>query len=100
MSELISELEFDEVWCPVLRPSGDLLQFADVRDEPVQHVWTIVESGDDADGSWYAAPGFHIVNNIGYVMTKSHGLTSREMRSIFSMTSMTMTMTNAESGRR
>lgn len=70
MSKLISEQEFTDVWCPILKPSGDLLWFEDVRDKPVQHVWTIVEGGDDADGSWYASPGFHIVNNIGYVMTK------------------------------
>jgi len=26
-------------------------------------------SGDGSDGSWYAQPGFHIVNKLGYVMT-------------------------------
>ncbi len=50
-------------------PSGDLFQFAEVRDKPVRHVWTIVDSGDDADGNWYVRPSFHIVNELGYVVT-------------------------------
>lgn len=52
-----------------LKPSGDLFQFDDVHNQPLEQVWTIVESGDDVDGNWYAEPGFHIVNKVGYVMT-------------------------------
>lgn len=70
MDNLISEQEFDNDWQPLLKPSGDLFQFTDVCHEPAQHVWTIVDGGDDADGNWYACPGFHIVNKLGYVMTK------------------------------
>jgi hypothetical protein len=66
----ISERDFDDVWGAYLKPSGDLFAFADVRDQPPNHVWTIVETGDDGDGNWYAEPGFHIINKIGYVMTK------------------------------
>ena len=33
-------------------------------------MWTVVETGWVGDGNWYACPGFHIVNKIGYVMTK------------------------------
>jgi hypothetical protein len=29
-----------------------------------------VDSGDDSDGNWYALPGFHVVNKLGYVMTR------------------------------
>ena len=68
--ELISEREFEDVWGVYLRPSGDLFQFDDVRDQSPEHVWTIVDSGGDADGNWYAEPGFHIVNKLGYVMTR------------------------------
>jgi hypothetical protein len=32
-----------------------------------RNVWTIIESGDDEDGNWYADPGFHRVNVLGYV---------------------------------
>ena len=66
----ISEREFEDVWGVYLKPSGDLFQFDDVRNQPLEHVWTIVNSGDDSDGNWYAQPGFHVVNRLGYVMTR------------------------------
>ncbi len=47
-----------------------MFEFEDVKDQPVNHVWTILESDDDDDGNWYASPGFHVVNRMGYVMTK------------------------------
>ena len=66
----ISERDFEDVWGVYVKSSGDLFQFDDVRDQPSQHVWTIVDSGDDSDGNWYALPGFHVVNKLGYVMTR------------------------------
>lgn len=66
----ISEREFEDIWGVYLKPSGDLFQFDDVRDQPPKHVWTIVDSGDDSDGNWYALPGCHVVNKLGYVMTR------------------------------
>ena len=69
----ISERDFEDIWGVYLKPSGDLFEFADVRDQPPHYVWTIVDSGDDSDGSWYAQPGFHIVNKLGYVMTRKAG---------------------------
>jgi hypothetical protein len=68
--DLISERDFEAVWGVYLQPSDDLFQFEDVRDHPQQHVWTVVDSGDDGDGNWYALPGFHAVNKLGYVMTR------------------------------
>ncbi len=68
--DLISEREFEDVWGVYVKPSGDLFQFDDVRDQPPEHVWTIVDSGDDTDGNWYAVAGFHVVNKLGYVMTR------------------------------
>ena len=66
----ISEREFENVWGVYLKPSGDLFQFDDIRNQPLEHVWTIVDSGDDSDGNWYAQPGFYVVNKLGYVMTR------------------------------
>lgn len=66
----ISERDFEDVWGVYVKSSGDLFQFDDVRDRPPEHVWTIVDSGDDSDGNWYAEPGFHVVNRLGYVMTR------------------------------
>lgn len=70
MHEIIAEDEFNELWGVYSKPSGDLFWFEEVCDEPLSCVWTVVETGNDADGSWYASPGFHIVNVCGYVMTK------------------------------
>jgi len=66
----ISERDFEDIWGVYLKPSGDLFEFADVQHQPPNHVWTIVDSGDDSDGNWYALPGFHVVNKLGYVMTR------------------------------
>ncbi|MEP6897743.1 MAG: hypothetical protein ABI870_04340, partial [Rhodanobacter sp.] len=57
-------------WEVILKASGDLFEFHDVKDLPLNHVWTILESGDGDDGNWYASPGLHLVNRMGYVMTK------------------------------
>lgn len=65
----ISEQEFHEEWGARVRDDGDLFRFEDVRNKPLEHVWSIVETGDDADTNWYALPGFHVVNMLGYVMT-------------------------------
>ncbi len=54
----------------IQKASGVMFEFEDVKDQPLNHVWTIIESGSDEDGNWYAPPGFHIVNRMGYVMTK------------------------------
>lgn len=67
---LISERDFEDLWGVHLLPSGDLFEFDDVHYQPLRHVWTIVDSGDDNDGNWYALPGFHIVNKLGDVMTR------------------------------
>ena len=45
---------------------GDEWQF--VKSQPVNHVFTITE-GDNGK-NWYAGPGFHIVNRIGYFVTE------------------------------
>ena len=69
-TDFISENEFWDEWEVIQKASGDLFEFEDVKDQPLNHVWTILESGDGDDGNWYASPGLHIVNRMGYVMTK------------------------------
>lgn len=68
--DYISEAEFDNEWGAFMKPSGGLFEFEDVKDQPLEHVWTIVDTGAYEDENWYAMPGFHIVNKLGYVMTR------------------------------
>ncbi len=67
---LITEKEFELEWGVMTREDGNLFQYCDVCDKPLNRVWSIVESGDEEDGNWYALPGFHVVNHLGYVMTR------------------------------
>jgi len=69
-ANMISEDDFHEYWGVELSPSDDLWNYDGIRSCGVRHVWTIVESGSDNDGNWYAVPGFHYVNRLGYVLTK------------------------------
>jgi hypothetical protein len=69
-SNYISENQFWDEWEVVQKSEGVLFEFDDVKDQPLDRVWTIVESGDIDDDSLYASPGFHIVNRIGFVATK------------------------------
>ncbi len=67
--KFISEDDFERIWGVKKHPSGDFFQHKDVIAHPLNCVWTVVESGDDADGNWYASPGYHVVNKLGYVLT-------------------------------
>lgn len=66
---MINEQEFHAHWGVQLSAADDFWKFDEVRDLDPQHVWTIVESGSDDDGNWYAVPGCHFVNRLGYVFT-------------------------------
>ena len=66
----ISEGDFHETWGAYVRTDGNFFDLDEVKHEPLEHVWTIVESGDASDGSWYATPGFHVVNKMGYVLSR------------------------------
>lgn len=70
MGEVISERDFEDIWGVYAKPSGNLFWYEDVRDHPLRHVWSVVEGENPDDNNWYAAPGFHLVNVLGYVMTK------------------------------
>lgn len=65
----ISEDEFFDIYRPLPKDgnSAPLYEFDEVKDQDLHHVWTIVE-GDD--GGWYAQPGFHVVNKVGYTLTE------------------------------
>jgi hypothetical protein len=65
----ITEADFHTYWGARVADSGDLLRFDDVRSCPERQVWTVVESGDDRDGNWYAVPGVRTVDALGYVTT-------------------------------
>jgi len=67
MYNIISEDAFVEEWGAHAAPSGDLFEFDEVKDLPLNTVWTVV---DTDDGHWIAQPGFHVVNKLGYVVTQ------------------------------
>lgn len=67
MYNIISEDAFTEEWGAHAAPSGDLFEFDEVKDLPLNTVWTVV---DTDDGHWIAQPGFHVVNKLGYVVTQ------------------------------
>lgn len=59
---------FVEYFNPYPRPGdGDLLDYTNVANLPVNRVWTIIEG---ESGGWYAAPGFHAVDRLGYATTE------------------------------
>ena len=68
--DLISEDDFFEVWGAKTTETGDLFDFNEVRSHENNFVWTVVEAGDESDRNWYAMPGYHVVNKMGYVVTE------------------------------
>lgn len=75
--DYISEDEFWGEWGVIQKSDGVLFAHDAVRHHPLHHVWTIVESGSNENDNWYALPGFHYVNRMGYVLTQkrwSNGL--------------------------
>ena len=74
--DYISERDFDEVWGAHANLNGDLYFYEEVRSLPIQYVWTVSEgedldeSGFNLDSNWYASPGIHITNALGYLITE------------------------------
>ena len=67
--ETISEDDFEQKYRPLENAHGDnTWTFPEVKGQPVEHVWTIVDGTDDGD--LYALPGFHVVNAVSYVVTE------------------------------
>ena len=69
-SELISEEDFFETWGAHVHRDGNMFTFRDVKEQPLHQVWSITDSGGDKPDHWIASPGFHVVNVLGYVMTR------------------------------
>lgn len=72
----LTQEEFEKEFNPQTKEDGDLFDFKDVANLPTRNVWTIIESGgvdDDGneDGNWYADPGFHRINVLGYVTSET-----------------------------
>lgn len=67
---VLTEDEFQDTYLPRTKESGDLFEYEDVKNEPLNTVWSIVE-GDGPWNHWYAITGFHIVNMLGYVLTET-----------------------------
>lgn len=74
--DYISERAFTEDWMAHAKPSGDLFFFDEISAFPLEHVWTVladegVHEDETEDASnWYASPGVHLVNALGYVVTE------------------------------
>lgn len=71
---IVTEHEFWEHYKPIPAPlgtgdGGNLWNWEQAQHIPLNQVWTVVEGDDDTE-SWYACPGFHIVNKIGYCITQ------------------------------
>lgn len=76
MTIKLTEDEFEEQFHPIQKPDNDgLLEWEDVKDLAPENVWTIVETGDPVNDSWYAIPGFHYVNKIGYLRSETRWVT-------------------------
>ena len=67
---LVSEDDFFKTWGAHVRSDGNMFSFIDVKEQPINQVWSITDSGGDRPDHWIASPGFHVVNVLGYVMTK------------------------------
>ena len=68
--DVIDEDSFFGFWGATISKTGDLFSFEEVKDRPVNFIWTITQSGGEAPDHWIAAPGFHVVNVLGYVLTQ------------------------------
>lgn len=66
---IISEDAFRDEWGASAQESGDLFEFEQVKNLPINTVWTVITGDGDGDDSWFAVPGFRRVNRMGYVVT-------------------------------
>ena len=52
----------------VFLPGGEDLRF--VRSEPQKNVWTFIISDEGRTPAWLICDGFHVVNAMGYLVTR------------------------------
>lgn len=79
-TETMKEAEFWERYIPLETPGQEgngnyLREYDAVKDLDIHYVWTVVE-GDD--GTWVIDSGFHVVNKLGYLVTKNPWVTGLE----------------------
>lgn len=68
LDSAISEDDFEARFCTLEDENGSALrEFDAVKNTDEKHVWTIVTAAND---KLYAEAGFHIVNKIGYIVTR------------------------------
>lgn len=75
--DYISVDEFDDLWGAHAKPDGNLYFRDEVASLPLENVWTVSEGdeeldidGFNLDNNWYASPGIHVVNALGYLVTE------------------------------
>jgi hypothetical protein len=66
---MLSENDFQNIFLP-----SDTMDFIEAKEHMKskglsdKHLWTIIDG--DSDGAMYASPGIHVVNKVGFVVTK------------------------------
>ncbi len=73
--DYISETDFMSIWGAHVKENGELYMFHEVKGLLLGNIWTVYEDGGiDEDGysdnNWYAAPGFHPMMALGYLLTE------------------------------
>lgn len=59
-----------EAFEPIEPPNGEALwDHKDTLGYDLHQVWTVVDDGGETE-CWYAEPGYHIVNVMGYMVTR------------------------------
>lgn len=64
----ISENDFVELWGAKAAEDGNLFTYEQIKHQDCRKVWSIVDDGGETE-NWYAQPGCHVVNVLGYVLT-------------------------------
>ena len=65
--ESLTEDEFEERYDTIMSRDGSgIWEFDQIKSRPTERVWSVVE----VDGDLYAIPGWHVVNVIGYCLTR------------------------------
>jgi len=67
--ESLTEAEYDKRFQPFGNPAdndNDIWEHRHTLTQPTENVWSVLEVDDDL----YAIPGYHVVNVIGYNVTK------------------------------
>lgn len=67
---ILTEAEYDAIYLPFGDPTdddNDIWEYKSALAQPTETVWSVIE----IDGDLFAIPGWHVVNVIGYNVTKT-----------------------------